>query len=55
MNGRELSISQERYGDEIDLADIIKILYKNRKMIIIITTIVFLFGILGSSCINLKK
>ena len=55
MDGRELSISQERYGDEIDLADIIKILYKNRKMIIIITTIVFLFGILGGAIHDIKR
>ena len=44
MREKELSLYQENYEDEIDLVELIKILYSYRKMIFIITFIGILCG-----------
>lgn len=57
MDGRELSLNQERYEDEIDLAELIGVLIKSKILIIAITIIFsilsFLIGMVQHN--NSKK
>ena len=54
MDGRELSISQERYEDEIDLAELLGILIRNWKTVIGVTFIISMISLGGALYVRSK-